>query len=217
MIVRQFMFLGASEYRFGYSIYLFPKKILLFISQQCSTLCNSMDCSTPGSSVLHYLQTLLQFMSIQLVVLFNHLILCQPLLLLSSIFPSIRVFLNESDLGIRLPKYWSFTMNPSNEHSRLILFRNDWFDFLVIQGTLKSLLQHHSSKVSHSQLLVLFSLTVLSSSIFDCKEHNWHAFSIDYLVNCAEQSLMLLESIYYDQHVQQHIFACSFSLRNLNC
>ena len=80
----------------------------------------------------------------------NHLILCHPLLLLPSIFPSIRVFSNESALWIRWPKYWSFTFNisPSNEHSRLISFRMDWLDLLAVQGTLKSLLQHHSSKAS---------------------------------------------------------------------
>ena len=81
---------------------------------------------------------------------FNHLILCHPLLLLPSIFCSIRVFSNESVLPIRWPKYWSFSFNisPSNEHSRLISFRMDWLDLLAVQGTLKSLLQHHSSKAS---------------------------------------------------------------------
>ena len=80
----------------------------------------------------------------------NHLILCHPLLLLPSIFPSIRVFSNESALCIRRPKYWSFSFNisPSNEYSRLISFRMDWLDLLAVQGTLKSLLQHHSSKAS---------------------------------------------------------------------
>ena len=80
----------------------------------------------------------------------NHLILCPPLLLLPSIFPSIRVFSNESALHIRRPKYWSFSfsISPSNEYSGLISFRMDWLDFLAVQGTLKSLLQHHSSKVS---------------------------------------------------------------------
>ena len=80
----------------------------------------------------------------------NHLILCHPLLLLPSIFPNIRVFSNESALRIRHPKYWSFNFNisPSNEHSGLISFRMDWLDLLAVQGTLKSLLQHHSSKAS---------------------------------------------------------------------
>ena len=89
-------------------------------------------------------------MSIALVMPCNHLILCQPLLLLPSIFPSIRVFSNDSALGIRWPKYWSFSFNisPSNEHLGLISFRMDWLDLLAVQGTLKSLLQHHISKAS---------------------------------------------------------------------
>ena len=94
--------------------------------------------------------SLLKLMSIESVMPSNHLILCSPLLLLPSIFPSIRVFSNESFLCIRWPKYWSFSfsISPSNEYSELISFRMDWFDLLAVQGTLKSLLQHHSSKVS---------------------------------------------------------------------
>ena len=87
-------------------------------------------------------------MSIESVVPSNHLILCRTLLLLPSIFPSIRVFSNESALHIRWPKYWSFSILPSNEHPGLISFRMDWLDLLAVQGTLKSLLQHHSSKAS---------------------------------------------------------------------
>ena len=89
-------------------------------------------------------------MSIESVMPSNHLILCRPLLLLPSIFPSIRIFSNESALHIRCPKDWSFSFNisPSNEHSGLVAFRMDWFDLLAVQGTLKSLLQHHSSKAS---------------------------------------------------------------------
>ena len=96
------------------------------------------------------LQSLLKLMSIKSVMPSNHLILCQPLLLLPSIFPSIRVFSNESALRIRWPKYWSFSfsISLSNEYSRLISFRMDWLDLLAVQGTLKSLLQHHSSKAS---------------------------------------------------------------------
>ena len=93
-------------------------------------------------------ESLLKLMSIESVMPSNHLILCHPLLLPPSIFPSIRVFSNESVLRIRWPKYWSFsfTISPSNEYSGLISFRMDWLDLLAIQGTLKSLLQHHSSK-----------------------------------------------------------------------
>ena len=89
-------------------------------------------------------------MSIESVMPSNHLILCRPLLLMPSIFPSIRIFSNESALHIRWPKYWNFSFNisPSNEHPGLISFRMDWLDLLVVQGTLNSLLQHHSSKAS---------------------------------------------------------------------
>ena len=109
-----------------------------------------MDCSMPGSSLLHCLKSLLKFISIESVMLSNHLILCLPLLLLPSIFPSIRIFSNESALHIRWPNYWScsFSISPSNEHSRLISFRMDWFDFFEVHGTLKSLQQHCSSKAS---------------------------------------------------------------------
>jgi len=95
-------------------------------------------------------QSLLKVMSIELVMPSNYLILCCPLLLLPSIFPSIRIFSNESVLCIRWPKYWSFSfsISPSNEYSRLIFFRIDWLDLLAVQGTLKSLLQHASSKGS---------------------------------------------------------------------
>ena len=95
-------------------------------------------------------QSLPKLMSIELVMPSNHLILCRPLLLLPLIFPSIRVFSNESVLCIRWPKYWSFSFNisPSNKHSGLISFRMDWLDLLAVQGTFKSLLQHHSSKAS---------------------------------------------------------------------
>ena len=109
-----------------------------------------MDCSMPGFPVHHQLQELTQLMSIKSVMSSNHLILCHPLLLLPLIFPNIRVFSNESLLHIRWPKYWSFSFrnSPSNEYSGLISFRMDWLDVLAVQGTLKSLLQHHSSKAS---------------------------------------------------------------------
>ena len=103
-------------------------------------------------------QSLLKFMSIESVMPSNHLVLCHPLLLLPSIFPSLRVFSNESTLHIRWPKYWSisFSISPSNEYSGLISFRIDWFDLLAVHGTLKSLLQHHSSKASILQRSALF-------------------------------------------------------------
>ena len=102
----------------------------------------------PGFPVLHQLWSLLKLMSIESVKPSIHLILCHPLLLLQSIFPRIRVFPNELVLCIRWPKYWSFSISPSNEYSGLISFRMDWLDLLAVQGTLQSLLQHHSSKAS---------------------------------------------------------------------
>ena len=106
-------------------------------------------------------QSLLKLMSMESVMPYNSLILCRPLLLPPSIPPSIRVFSNESVLPIRWPKYWSFSfsISPSNDYSRLISFRMDWLDLLVVQGTLKSLLQHHSSKAS-----VLWAFAFLLSS-----------------------------------------------------
>ena len=109
-----------------------------------------MDCSTPGLPVHHQLPEFTQTHVHPVGMPSNHLILCRPLLLLPSIFPSIRVFSNESVPPIRWAKYWSFSFNisPSNEYSVLISFRMDWLDLLAVQGTLKSLLQHHSSKAS---------------------------------------------------------------------
>ena len=103
-------------------------------------------------------QSLLKLMFIELVMPSNHLILCRPLLLLPAIFPSIRVFSNESVFRIRRPKYWSFSfsISPSNEYSKLISFRMDWLDLLFLQGTLKSLFQHHSSKASILQRWAFF-------------------------------------------------------------
>ena len=109
-----------------------------------------MNRSTPGLPVHHQLPELFKLMPIESVMPSNHLILCRPLLLLPSIFPSIRIFSNESALHIRWPKYWSFSFNisPSNEHPGLISFRMDCLYILAVQGTFKSLLQHHSSKAS---------------------------------------------------------------------
>ena len=120
-----------------------------------------MDCSTPGVPITNS-QSLLKLLSIELVMPSNHLILCRPLLLGPSIFPSIfpadSLFSSESALRIRWPKYWSFSSNisPSKEYSGLISFRMDWFDLFAVQATPKSLLQHHSSKVSILQCSAFF-------------------------------------------------------------
>ena len=119
-------------------------------------------------------RSLLKFTSIELVMSSNHLIFCCPLLLVPSIFPSIRVFSNESDFCIRWPKYWSFhfSISPSNEYSGLISFRMDWLDLLAVQGTLKSLLQHHSSKASFLQRSAFFIVQL--TSIYDYwKNHSF--------------------------------------------
>ena len=119
-----------------------------------------MNCSMPGLPVHHQLLESTQPMSIELVMPSSHLILCRPLLLLPSIFPSIRVFSNELALCIRWPEYWSFSfhISPSNEHPGLISFRMGWLDLLAVQGTLKSLLQHYSSEASilrHSAFFIV--------------------------------------------------------------
>ena len=121
-----------------------------------------MDCNIPGLLAHHNSWSLLKLMSIELVIPSNHLILCRPLLLLPSIFPNIRVFSNESALSIWWSKYWSFSFNisPSNEHPGPISFRTDWLDLLAVQGTLKSLLQHHSSKASILQSSTFFIVQI---------------------------------------------------------
>ena len=119
-----------------------------------------MNCSIPGLPVHHQLPELLKLMSIELVMPSSHLILCHPLLLLPPIPPSIRVFSNESTLHMRWLNYWSlsFKISPSNEYSGLISFRMDWLDLHAVQGTLKSLLHHHSSKVSILQCSAFFTV-----------------------------------------------------------
>ena len=128
------------------------------VAQLCLTLCNPMNCSMPGFPDLHQQSELGQTYVHQSVMQSNHLILCLPLLLAPSIFPSIRLFSNESALCIRWSKYWSFSfsISPSNEYSGLISFRIDWLGLLAVQGTLKSLLQHHNSKASVLRRSVFF-------------------------------------------------------------
>ena len=118
------------------------------VAQLCPSLCDPMNRSTPGLPSITNSRSSPKLMSLESVMPSSHFLLCCPLLLLPSIPPSIRVFSNESTLRMRLPKYWSFSLNisPSNEHSGLVSFRMDWLDLLAVQGTLKSLLQHHSQK-----------------------------------------------------------------------
>ena len=132
------------------------------VAQSCLTLYDPMDCSKASLSITNS-WSLLKLISIQLVMPSNHLILCLPLLLLPSVFPSIRVFSKESVLHIRRPNYWSFnfSISPSNKYSALIYFRMDRFDFFAVQGTLKSLFQHYSSKTSILQHSAFFMVHLL--------------------------------------------------------
>ena len=142
------------------SISIYSLDILYFssVAQLCPTPCDPMNCSTPGLLVHHQLPEFTQTHVHQVSDAISHLILCHPFLLLPSIPPSIRDFSNESTLRKRWPKYWSFSFNisPSKEHPGLISFRMDWLELLAVQGTLKSLLQHHSSKASILQPSAFF-------------------------------------------------------------
>ena len=130
------------------------------VAQSCPTLCDPMNCSTPGPLSITNSRSSLRLMSIESVMPSSHLILGRPLLLLPPIPPSIKVFSNESTLRMRWPKYWSFSFSiiPSKEIPGLISFRMDWLDLLAVQGTLKSLLQHHSSKASVLQRSGFFTV-----------------------------------------------------------
>ena len=137
-----------------------------------------MDCSTQASQSITSSWSLLKLISVESVMPSNHLILCHPLLLLPSVFPSIRIFSSESALPIRWPKYlwsFSFSINPCSEYSGLISFRMDWFDLLAVQGTLKSLPQHHSSKASILRCSVLFMIQLFISVHDYWRNHsfNW--------------------------------------------
>ena len=152
------------------NIYLFRS-----VAQLCLTLCNPMDCSMPASLSNTSSRSLLKLMSIESVMPSNHHILCYPLLLLPSVFPSIRVFSSESVLRFKWPKYWSFSfsISPSNEYSRLISFTIDWLDLLAIQGTLTSLLQHHNSKAS-----ILRSCSFLYSPTLTSVHDYWKTIAL---------------------------------------
>ena len=170
-------------------------------------------------------RSLLKLMSIESVMPSNHLILCPPLLLLPSIFPSIRVFSNESVLPIRWPKYWSFSfsISPSNEYSGLISFRMDWLDLLAVQETLKSLLQHHSSKTSVRELCLRLLYSCIFSIVFFlggalyfswldvalCSRSFWRSLprcSGVMLTICCMKALPAIHGQLGLQHLLQHLF-----------
>ena len=153
---------------------LSPSSSSSLVTELCPTHSNPMDCSPPGSLSFTISQSLFKLMSIESVMPSNHLILCCTLLLLLSIFPSIRVLSSESALHIRWPKYWSFSfsMSPSSEYSGLVSFRIDWFDLLAVQGTLKSSPTPQLKSISSLALSLLYSPFL--TSIHDYwKSHNF--------------------------------------------
>ena len=167
-----FLFLGKLYKVHGWDVFFFLKEkkkklFVLFSSVQSLTLWTAAHQASLSITISW---SLLKLMSIESVMPSNHLILCRLLLLPPSIFPSIRVFSNESVLRIRWPKYWSFSfsISPSNEYSGLISFRIDWLDLLSVQGTLKSLLQNHSSKASILRWSAFFIVQLSHPSLFRC-------------------------------------------------
>ena len=142
-------------------------------------LCDPMDCSLPGFLSFTVSRSLLEVVSIESMMPSSHLILCHPLLLLPSIFPSIRIFSNKLTLRIRWPEYWSFSISPSNEYSGPISFRIDWLDLFAVQEILKSLLQRHSSKASVLQRSTAFMVQI-SHPVHDY----WKNHSFDYTDIC---------------------------------
>ena len=160
--------------------YLTPRmvqnSICIVVVQSLSQvrLCDPVDCSVPGFPVPHHLLEFAQTHVHELVMPSNHLIFCHPLLLSPSNFPSIRVISIELAPHIRWPECWNFSIGPSNEYSELISFGIDWFDLLSIQGTLKSLLQHHSSKASSSALSLLYGTTL--TSIHDYGKNHYFGY-----------------------------------------
>ena len=166
------------------------KIICCSVTQSCPTLCDPMDCSTPGFPVLHCLRRLLRLRSTELVMPSNHFILCHPLLLQPSIFPSIRVFSNESALCLKWLNYWSFSfgISPSNEYSGLISFRMGWFDLLAFQGAFKSLLKHHSSKHQFLQCSAFFMVQLSHPHMTTRKTRAFHFLPLS---KCKGESIIL--------------------------
>ena len=161
-------------------------KALCSVAQLCLTLCNPWTAAHQASLSLTVSWSLPKFMSTALVMPSSHFILWYPLLLLPSIFPSIRDYSNESAVRIRWPKYWSFSfsISPSNEYSGLISLKIDWFDLLAVQGTLKSPLQHHSSKASVLWCSALFMVQLSQPYITI-----WIGHSLDYMDLCQQSNI----------------------------
>ena len=159
------------------------------VTQSYPTLCNPMDCSMPGLPVHHQLPELLKLVSTESVMPSNYLILCHPLLLLPSVFPSIRVLSNVSVLCVRWS--FSFSISPSNEYSGLISFRMDWLDLFAVHGTLKSLLQHHSSKASILQHSAFFIVQLLHPYMTIA----WKNYSFDYMDLCQPGLCFLIRCL----------------------
>ena len=174
---------------------LFPWRLICSVQSLSCVQLFAIPWTAAGQASLSITnsQHLLKVISIKLVMPSNHLILCHPLLLLSSIFPSIRVFSSESALCMRWPKYWSFSfsISPSNEHPGLISFSMDWLDLLAVQGTLKSLLQHHSSKASILRHSAFFTVQLSLTSIHD----HWKKHSLDYMDLCCNVISLLFNML----------------------
>ena len=161
------------------------------VAQSCPTLCDLLDSSTPGFLSFTISWILLKLMSIESVMSSNHIILCHPLLLLSSIFPSIRVFFHKSAYCSRCPKYWSlsFSISPSNEYSELISFRIDWFDLLAVQETLESSPAPQFESINPLTLSLTYGPTL--TSILDY----WKSHSFEYMDLCCKVMSLLFNTL----------------------
>ena len=189
------------------------------VIKSCPTLCNPMAYSTPGFSVLHYLLEFAQTHSCPLSQSMpsNHLIFCHPLLLLPSISPSIRVFSNESALHIRWSKYWnfsfSFSISLSSEYSGLNSFNIDWFDLLAVQGTLKSLLQNHSSKASillcsaeEYMVIILYQYMIVITTLESYHDKNSFPLHIPCTLFLCNVDLSLTQLFLSLQNFERYFF-----------
>ena len=185
---------GSCHFCFDYSS-IVSLSYKTYVSQSVQSLSRVWLFATPWTAAcqaslsITNSRSLVKLTSIVSVMPSNHLMLCRPLLLLPSIFPSIRVFSNDSALSIRWPKYWSFGFNisPSNEFSGLISFRMDWLDLLAVQGTLKSLLQHHSAKASILQCSAFFIVQLSHPSLLVFPY--WKNHSLDYMDLCWQSNV----------------------------